>query len=293
MQRRLGRVSQRLPNAIGDQRIQAGALVHFVEVRQRVIFIQHAPVAARAHRRPIDIVQQAFRQIGSRRQVLQTLLILDADGVAAEVVGDAQGRDVHFALFQDLRLRQIGFGIAADAKLHALVAQPGAHRARFIGAGREHFGIERGLAQALFEHACRMQQLIRNDGVVHAHAAFVENTQDGFVAAQLGGQACAGLLRAGRQLAGGQRAHVAGVVQDRLARQPAAQARQEEIVGKIRAPERAVSDTGLGHGSVQVQHPDQAGPFAAPIGHGEDGAAMGEKAGQDVMAILPNGLDHH
>ena len=236
VQRGFRRVSQRLPNAIGDQRVQARALVHFVEVRQRVILIEHAPVAARAHRRPVHVVQQAFGQVGSRRQVLQPLLILYADSGAAKVVGDAQRRDVHLALFQGLRVGQLGLGIAAGGEVHALAIQPGAHLARFAVAGRQHFRVERRLAEALLEHAGGMQQLIRDDGVVHAHAAFVEDPQNGLVAPQFGCQAGAGLFRARRQLAGGKRAHVAGIVHHRLARQPAAQAREEELVGEIHAP---------------------------------------------------------
>ena len=44
---------------------------------------------------------------------------------------------------------------------------------------------------------------------------------------------------------------------------------------------------------IEVQHADQAGPFAAPVGDGEDGSAMGVEAVQDMMAILPDRLDHH
>ena len=38
-----------------------------------------------------------------------------------------------------------------------------------------------------------------------------------------------------------------GIVPDGLAREPAAQAGEEEIVGEIHAPERTVGDAGLGH----------------------------------------------
>ena len=198
MQRGFGRIAQRFPDAIGHQRVQAGAFVHFVEMRQRLALVEHAPVAARAHRRPVHVVQQAFGQVGCRRQILQPLLILDADGVAAEVVGDAQRGDVHLALLEDLRVGQIGLRVAAGAELHAFAVEPGAHLLRFLGAGGEHFGVERRLAEALLEHAGGMQQFIGDDGVVHAHAAFVEDAHDGLVAPQFGGQARAGFLGARR-----------------------------------------------------------------------------------------------
>ena len=84
-----------------------------------------------------------------------------------------------------------------------------------------HRGVERGLAQPLLEDAGRMQQLVGDDGVVHAHAAFVENAQDGLVATQVGGQRAAdGLGASGGSLTAVKRRHVAGVVR-RTARRPA------------------------------------------------------------------------
>ena len=68
--------------------------------------VEHAAVGRRLHRRTVHVVQQALDQVGGRREVLQALLILDADGVASEVVGDAQGGDVHLALLQDLVVGQ-------------------------------------------------------------------------------------------------------------------------------------------------------------------------------------------
>ena len=74
--------------------------------------------------------------------------------------------------------------------------------------------------------------------------------------------------------------------------QPLAQAVLEEVVGEILAPERAVADAGLGERAVQVEHADQARPRAAPVGDGEDRAAMGEQAGQHVVAVLPDAFRH-
>ena len=53
-------------------------------------------------RRAVGVVQQAFDQVRGGGHVLQALLILDADGIAAEVVRDAHRRDVHLALLENL-----------------------------------------------------------------------------------------------------------------------------------------------------------------------------------------------
>ena len=115
------------PDAVGDQPVEAGALVDFVEVRQRLALVEHAAVAASRHRRPVDVVQQALHQVRCRRQVLQALLILDADGVAAEIVGDPHRRDVHLALLEDLIVGQVGLLVRAGDELHAL-ARPASRR---------------------------------------------------------------------------------------------------------------------------------------------------------------------
>ena len=74
--------------------------------------------------------------------------------------------------------------------------------------------------------------------------------------------------------------------------EPAPQAVVEEAIVEIVAPERAVLHAGLGQRAVQVQHADQSGPLAAPVGDRQDRPPMGEQPGQDVMAVLPDGLDH-
>ncbi len=89
VQRGLRREAQMRPDAVGHQRVQSRALVHFVEMRQRSSFIKHPTVATRTNGRPIGIVQQALSQVGGGRQILETLLILNADCVAAEIVRDA------------------------------------------------------------------------------------------------------------------------------------------------------------------------------------------------------------
>ena len=78
------------------------------------------------------------------------------------------------------------------------------------------------------------------------------------------------------------------VVRDRACGEPFAQSGAKFRVLERLAPERAVADAGLCHRAVQIQHADEARPGAAPVGDREDGAAVSEQPGQDVMAVLPD-----
>ena len=95
VQRVLDRLAERRVNAMRQQPVEARALVDFVEVRQRLAVEQHALAVARSHRRAVAVVERALDQVAGRQQVLQPLLILNADRVAAEVIGEAHRRDVH------------------------------------------------------------------------------------------------------------------------------------------------------------------------------------------------------
>ena len=72
---------------------------------------------------------------------------------------------------------------------------------------------------------------------------------------------------------------------------PLAEAVEEEGIVEVLGPDGAELDARLAQTAVEVEHSDQAGPLATPVGDGEDGPAMAEQAGEDVMAILPDGLD--
>ena len=78
------------PDAVGDERVHAGALVDLVEVRQRPARRRAPRAVLGVDRRTVDVVEQPLGQVGRGHQVLEALLVLDADGGAAEVVGDAQ-----------------------------------------------------------------------------------------------------------------------------------------------------------------------------------------------------------
>src|SRR5262245_25113388 len=87
-------VAQLGPDAVGRQGVEPGAFVHFIKMRQRAALVEDAAVAARGDGRPVGVVQQTLSEVRGGREVLQSLLILNADGVAAEIVGNAEGGNV-------------------------------------------------------------------------------------------------------------------------------------------------------------------------------------------------------
>jgi hypothetical protein len=64
----------------------------------------------------------------------------------------------------------------------------------------------------------------------------------------------------------------------------------EEVVLEIFGPDGGVLDAGLGERAVEVEHADEAGPLAGPVGDGEDGGAVGGEAVEDVVGVLPDGF---
>ena len=193
MQRVFDRLAHRLVDAVGHQAVEAGAFVDFVEMDDRLAFEQHPLAVAALDRRTVGVVQHAFDQVAGRQQVLQALLILNADQVAAEIVGDAHGGDVHFALGENLLVGQIGLLVRAGDELHALVFHPLADGPGFVVGDLRGFVVQGRLAEAFLEHAHRVEQFVLDDGVVHAHAAFVEDAHDRPLLAELFGQGLAEL----------------------------------------------------------------------------------------------------
>ncbi len=59
------------------------------------------------------------------------MLILNADGVAAEFIGDPEGGDVHLALLVNLLIGEFGFFILAGVEVQAFGVEPLAHGFRF------------------------------------------------------------------------------------------------------------------------------------------------------------------
>ncbi len=86
---------------------------------------------------------------------------------------------------------------------------------------------------------------------------------------------------------------MARIVFNAFAMEPALQTIQEEWIGEIFAPQRFIANAGFGERSVEIEHPHQARPFTAPVGHGENGTLMREEPVQHVMAVLPHGFHHN
>ncbi len=278
------------PEFVGHEAVEAGAFIDFVEMRQCFTFKEHALAIGAAHGRAVGVVEHAFDEVAGGCEVFEALLILNADGGAAELVGKAHSGDVHFALKQDLRLGELRGLVCAEFHLQAFFVQPSEHGGSIGIAHFTHRGVECGLTEALFEATSGMQQVIRHDGVEHAHAAFIEDTEDGLLMTKTAREVASGRVVVGGQLQHGKRADVALIMFDRAGAEPLAQAVFEEGVAEVLAPKRGVIHASLGEGSVEVQKTDEAGPLAAPVRHGEDGAAMRGQSSENVVRILPHSL---
>ena len=232
------------------------------------------------------------RPAATHRGVAAFSLKTGAPIVMGFFVRQPDGGNIHLALLQRLRARQLRLVVGSPLEPQPLVLQPDQD---LLGLGIAHLlhrRVKRGLAEPLLEHSGGMQQLIRNDGVEHAHAALVKHAEDRLLGFQPASDLPAqGLVGLG-QLHQRERFHVALIVADPALAKPLPQAGAEEPVREILAPKTAVGDASLGHRTVQVQHPDQSWPGAAPVGHRQDRAAVRVEAGQDMMAVLPDGFGH-
>ncbi len=194
----------------------------------------------------VAVVEQALDEVGGGQEILQALLILDTDGLAAEVIGDAERGGVHFALEEDLLLRQIGGLVGAEVEFHALGAEP------FVdGAGLEvgDLGdavVEGGLREAFLVNAGGEEEFVGDDGVEHAHAAFVEDAHDGFFAAEVGGDFLRHGAGAGGDFALCQRLDMGRFVLHDAGLEPGGEVFQKGLVSKILAPEGGIFDSGFG-----------------------------------------------
>ena len=286
-----GRVkAHRRPDPVGDERVDGHALVDLVEVREGEPGIQLTGAVAGVHGRSLDVVEQALREVTRGNGVLEALLILDAHRVEAEVVRDAQRRDVHPELAEQLRVGQLGCLLGAGVECHPRPVEPVTHPLRLVRADGGHLGDQGALGQPFLVDTDRVEDLVVEDGVVHAHAALVEDPDDRLVALELGGERAAQLdLRAVRQ--GGEVVDVAQVVVQLSGLEPGAQPVPGPRVGEVLAPQDRVAYAGLGQARREVEQPDETGELAAPVGHEQDRPGVGAQSCQDVVAVLPHGLD--
>src|SRR6266487_682237 len=126
-----------------------------------------------------------------------------------------------------------------------------------------------------------MKQLVRNDRVKHAHATFVEYAHDRFALPELAGDPPPKLLVGSRYFDQVQVLHVVLVMAEAPAVEPLAQAALEIGIGEALAPNCAIVNTRFGQRPVEIQHAHQAWPRPAPVGQGENWAAVRAQTGKD------------
>ncbi len=112
---------------------------------ERLALPQDAGAVTAGDRRPRDVVEQAFGQVGRRGEVLEPLLVLDPDGVEPEVVADPERGDVHLVLPCQLVLSELGGFVGAGPEGHAGRLQPGADRHGLLVADALHLGPQGAL----------------------------------------------------------------------------------------------------------------------------------------------------
>src|SRR3569833_576419 len=105
-------------HAIGDQRVETSTLVHFIEVRKRATREQLVSLLI-LDWRTICIVQQTLDQVRSGNTILQPLLVLNANCIAAETCSDAESGDIHFALLEDLSIGEVCLRMWAGDEVEA------------------------------------------------------------------------------------------------------------------------------------------------------------------------------
>ena len=126
-----GAITEFAPELVGDHAVEPGAFVDLVEVRQRLAREKFLAGVFVVDRRPLDVVEQAFDEIGRGREVLEPLLILDADGRAPN---SAAMRTAAMYILHCCRTCASVSSVSSfvpEVKRHALVEQPVVDRARF------------------------------------------------------------------------------------------------------------------------------------------------------------------
>jgi len=76
-------LAEGLVHATREEAVETGAFVDFVEIRNR-FSVANDVACGVSCRRAVAVVEGALDQIGGGQQVLQSLLILDADGLGTD-----------------------------------------------------------------------------------------------------------------------------------------------------------------------------------------------------------------
>ena len=184
-------------------------------------------------------------------------------------------------------------GTGPNLNRHALLEQPVVNCARFGIGCFAHLGIKCRLAQPFLEHAHGRQQFVGNDGVVHAHAAFIEHAQDRFVAPQLVGQFLAQLLRLSARKDFGIGSHMRAVMTIRSPFSHAVHPSRKKRSVKSTLHSVSKSLPALRSEALRLSRPTRPGQVATPIRHRQNGPFVMQQPGHQMLAVLPDRFDHH
>ena len=292
MERVFDGLAERFVDSLREQAVEPRALVHLVEVHERLALPEHAARTLGGHRRPLRVVEHAFHEVTGRQQVLEPLLILDADEITAEAVGDAQCGDVHLALQEHLGPGEVAGLVLAEAEGHARLLEPLQYLPG-LGVAHPHgLVVKRTLAKPLLEDTRRVEQMIGDDRVEHPHAALVEHSHEGFLVPQFGGDRGSGLGERPRDRHVREWHDVAGVVVHAAGVEPRLEVAAKRRAREVISPERVVGHARLRERAVEIEHPHETRPLSRPVGDGEDRPRVRGEAGKHVVGILPHGFGH-
>ena len=204
----LDRLPHRFVNAIGHQSIEAGTFIDLIKVWNGFSTKENAFSVTTFDRWTRRIIQSAFNEITRGHQVFEPLLILNTDGGATEIIGDPDGRDIHFALSPDLFIRQIFVVVASRDESEAFLFHPLPHLIRLFVAHLRRFVIQCRLTQPLFVDSSWVEQMVWDDGIEHPHAAFVKDSHNCLVLLQLVSKCLSQLDFCGRKVDAGEAANM-------------------------------------------------------------------------------------
>src|SRR5579862_5228179 len=97
-------------------------------------------------------------------------------------------------------------------EFHSFSVEPLANSLSLIFSHAAHFCVKRRLAQSFFVYPCGVEQFIRNDGVVHAHAALIEDTHDGLILLESATDVAPSIRRFAGETNGVKRANMTAIV---------------------------------------------------------------------------------
>ena len=178
-------------------------------------------------------------------------------------------------------------------KTHPLLLQPLQNSPPLALRHLHRLMIQRRLAQPLLKNPAPMQQMIRNDRIVHPHAPLIKHPQDRLVLHQLTRQLLAQHYRLPRHLHLLQRPRMRHIMRHLPRLQPLPQLLHKKRILKILTPQCRIRHPLLRQRPVQIQHPHQPRPLPAPIRHRQNRPLMRAQSRQHMMRILPHRLRHN